>query len=97
MRVMSTFFDIKAQGQGFQFPGTFEISALGAAGMALEKTLPQALRACGVRVPEAQVSVRPSKAGKYVAVRMVFIAQERVHYEQAQAALRNHPGVKWVI
>jgi len=97
MGFMHTFSDVEIEQQGFQFPGNVEISAMGQAGMGLEHDLPHVLRQLGVAVLDEHISVRLSAAGKYVAVRMAFIAQNRAQYEAAQTALREHPGVKWLL
>jgi len=94
---MHTFSDVEIEQQGFQFPGNVEISAVGPTGIGLEHDLPQVLRQIGVELPDEHINVRLSAAGKYVAVRMRFIARTRAQYETAQAALRAHPGVKWML
>jgi len=68
---------------GFQFPGTFELSAMGTAGVELERELPRLLMAAGVQVLEEQVSWRHSSNGHYVSVRIAFRAQDRAQYEAA--------------
>ena len=82
---------------GFQFPGTFELSAMGAANIGLEHELPQLLRKCGVDVLSERVNWRHSSNGKYVSVRIAFRADDRAQYDAAHAALRNHPEVKWTL
>lgn len=83
---------------GFQFPGTFELCAMGAADAGLEVSLPEALeRDAGVEVLREAVSVRPSSAGKYASIRIQFRAASREQYDAAHAALRAHPGVKWTL
>lgn len=82
---------------GFQFPGTFELCAMGAADGGLELSLPEALERTGVEVLREAVTVRPSSAGKYASVRIAFRAQDRAQYDAAHAVLRSHPGVKWTI
>ncbi|MBB5209621.1 DUF493 family protein [Chiayiivirga flava] len=82
---------------GFQFPGTFELSAMGTAESALETELPRLLEAAGVKVRPEDVSVRKSRAGNYVSVRIAFDAADRAQYDAAHEALRSHPEVKWTI
>lgn len=82
---------------GFQFPGEFEITALGPASAGLETELPTLLRAAGVTVRQETVSTRPSSGGKYVSVKLSFHAGSREEYETAHAALREHPEVKWTL
>lgn len=82
---------------GFQFPGTFELSAMGAAGIALEQELPRLLTDAGIEVLSERVSWKHSSNGKYVSVRIAFRAQSREQYDAAHAALRDHPEVKWTL
>ncbi len=82
---------------GFQFPGVFELSAMGAASAALERELPTLLEAIGVTVRREEVTVRGSSGGRYVSVRIVFEAIDRAQYDAAHTALRGHPEVKWTV
>ena len=82
---------------GFQFPGTFELSAMGVAEAGLEDELPRLLEAAGVPVLREAVTVRPSSAGRFVSIRIAFRAENRAQYDAAHAALRAHPEVKWTI
>lgn len=82
---------------GFQFPGVFQLSAMGLAEAGLERELPALLERIGVTVRYEEVSVRASSAGRYVAVRLSFEARDRVEYDAAHQALRDHPDVKWTL
>ena len=82
---------------GFQFPGEFELSAMGASDACLDSVLPGVLEATGVSVLRERIDVRPSSAGRYVSVRIAFRAETRAQYEAAHAALRAHPDVKWTV
>ncbi|WP_411833917.1 DUF493 family protein [Pseudoxanthomonas mexicana] len=82
---------------GFQFPGTFELSAMGAADAALESQLPRLLESAGVEVLHEYVSWKHSSNGKYVSVRISFRAHSRVQYDAAHETLRQHPEVKWTL
>ena len=82
---------------GFQFPGTFELSAMGTAGIGLEAELPKLLSAAGVEVLEERIQWKHSSNGKYVSVRMSFRAESRAQYDAAHQALRGHPEVKWTL
>ena len=82
---------------GFQFPGTFELSAMGAANIGLEHELPQLLQLAGVDVLNERISWKHSTNGKYVSVRIAFKADSREQYDAAHVALRNHPEVKWTL
>jgi putative lipoic acid-binding regulatory protein len=83
--------------QGFSFPGTFELSAMGPAEAGLEHVLPELLEQAGIAVLREQVAVRASSAGRYVSVRIAFRAASREEYDAAHAALRAHPEVKWTL
>jgi putative lipoic acid-binding regulatory protein len=82
---------------GFQFPGEFELSAMGPAEAGLEAVLPRLLAEAGIDVIHEDVSWKPSSNGKYVSVRIRFRARDREEHERAHAALRGHPEVKWTL
>jgi len=82
---------------GFQFPGTFELSAMGAADKDLQAELPKLLMDAGIDVVHESVSWKHSSNGKYVSVRIAFRAENRAQYDAAHAALRTHPEVKWTL
>ncbi|MBB5875331.1 MULTISPECIES: YbeD family protein [Xanthomonas] len=82
---------------GFQFPGVFELSAMGTADTGLEAELPRLLAAAGVEVMDERISWKHSSNGKYVSVRIAFRAADRAQYDAAHQALREHPEVKWTL
>ncbi len=82
---------------GFQFPGEFELSAMGTAYKGLETELPRLLVQAGVQVLEERIQWRLSSNGRYVSVRIAFRAEDRAQYDAAHAALREHPAVKWTL
>jgi putative lipoic acid-binding regulatory protein len=82
---------------GFQFPGVFELSAMGTANTGLETELPRLLAQAGVDVLEERISWKHSSNGKYVSVRIAFRAADRAQYDAAHLALREHPEVKWTL
>ena len=84
-------------GHGFQFPGTFELSAMGAADKDLQSVLPRLLMDAGIEVLHETVNWRHSSNGRYVSVRIGFRADSREQYDAAHAALRAHPEVKWTL
>lgn len=83
--------------KGFQFPGVFEISAMGPASADLARVIPQELGAAGLLVMHETVRSRPSREGRYVSVTVAFRAESRAEYEAAHVALRAHPDVKWTL
>ena len=84
-------------GQGFQFPGAFEITAVGHAGTGLEERVPKLIGGLGLAVLDGSERVRPSSAGNFVSVSVTFTCPSREMYEAAHAALREDPAVKWTL
>lgn len=82
---------------GFQFPGVFELSAMGTADKGLEAELPRLLASAGVELLEESISWKHSSNGRYVSVRIGFRAASREQYDAAHKALRDHPEVKWTL
>ncbi|SMR01899.1 Hypothetical Protein PD5205_00579 [Xanthomonas fragariae] len=82
---------------GFQFPGTFELSAMGTAERGLETELPRLLTVTGVELLEESISWKHSSSGKYVSVKIGFRADSREQFDAAHQALRDHPEVKWTL
>jgi putative lipoic acid-binding regulatory protein len=82
---------------GFQFPGVFELSAMGAAEADLHVIVPMVLEALGLTVYRDRTTTKPSAKGNYVSVRVVFEAHSREDYDAAHGALREHPAVKWTL
>ena len=82
---------------GFQFPGVFEITAMGPASAGLEEVIPRELAAAGLTVLHETVRSRNSSAGRFVSVSISFQAQTRADYDAAHTALRAHPEVKWTL
>lgn len=91
--------DIQAQHpeQGFQFPGVFEITAMGSAAAELEKKVPALIESVGLNVLAGMVAVRPSREGNYVSVAVSFTCPSREKYDDAHAALRADPDIRWTL
>jgi len=85
------------EGQGFQFPGSFEITAMGEAGGRLRERVPEILRGLGLNVLDASLRERPSRQGNYVAVTVVFTCPSRQKYDAAHSALRADPGIRYTL
>ena len=83
--------------KGFQFPGVFEITAMGPAVAGLEAVIRRELLSAGRVVLDETIRIRESSGGRYVSVSISFHAISRVDYETAHAALRAHPDVKWTL
>ena len=82
---------------GFQFPGVFEITAMGGSTADLQTQIPRLLAEAGIQVLEETISWRESSGGKFVSVKLSFRAEDRAQDEAAHAALRGHPEVKWTL
>lgn len=82
---------------GFQFPGSFELSAMGPADAGLEAELPRLLMAAGIEVESESIRWTHSSSGKFVSVRVRFRAASREQHDLAHQVLRGHPEVKWTL
>jgi uncharacterized protein len=87
----------KQDGQGFQFPGEFEITAVGNASANLPTHVPQLLERAGLHVLHESVRHRHSGAGNFVSVTVSFHCDTREHYEAAHAALRASPDIRYTM
>ncbi len=83
--------------QGFQFPGAFEITAIGKANAGLEERVPEIIVGLGLAVMNGSERMRPSSEGHYVSVSVTFTCPSREKYQAAHAALRADPDIKWTI
>ncbi len=84
-------------GEGFVFPGEFEITAVGRAGAGLEERVPALLAATGLTVIAGSRRLRPSREGHYVAVSVSFSALSRDAYDGAHRILRADPDVRYTL
>jgi putative lipoic acid-binding regulatory protein len=87
----------KQAGQGFQFPGSFEITAMGKANAGLRERVPAILRGLDLTVLEASVRERASSQGNYVSVSVVFNCPTREKYDAAHVALRADPDIRYTL
>lgn len=83
--------------QGFQFPGVFEITAMGSAQAQLEAEIVRIIQEAGLTILAEAVRVRPSREGNYVSVTASFMCPTREKYDEVHAALRAHPDVRWTL
>ena len=84
-------------GQGFQFPGSFEITAMGNASAKLRERVVAILSGLGLTVLDASVRERPSSQGTYVSVSVIFNCPSRDKYDAAHAALRADPDIRYTL
>jgi putative lipoic acid-binding regulatory protein len=87
----------KQDGMGFEFPGEFEITAVGSASANLPTHVPQLLERAGLHVLHESVRHRHSGAGNFVSVTVSFRCDTREHYEAAHAALRASPDIRYTL
>ena len=89
--------DIEPQNpdQGFQFPGAFEITALGRADADLEVRVTQVIEALGLSVIAGSLRSRPSREGHYVSVAVTFTCPDRASYERVHEMLRANEAIRW--
>jgi putative lipoic acid-binding regulatory protein len=87
----------KQEGKGFQFPGEFEITAVGHASANLPTHVPQLLQGAGLRVLHETVRHRHSGAGNFVSVTVSFHCDNREQYETAHAVLRDDPNIRYTL
>ena len=85
------------EGRGFQFPGEFEVSAMGAADAELAALMRPALQEAGLNCIAGVERVRASSRGSYVSVTLAFRAERREDYDTAHRVLRALPEVKWTL
>ena len=91
------FSQAQAAGKGFQFPGEFEITAVGSASADLPVQVPQLLEQAGLQVVHESVRHRHSGAGNFVSVTVSFHCADRAQYEAAHVALRAHPDIRYTL
>jgi putative lipoic acid-binding regulatory protein len=91
------FTQAKQDGMGFQFPGDFEITAVGKTSANLPSHVPQLLDRAGLRVLHETVRHKQSAAGNFVSVTISIHCETREQYEAAHAALRASPDVKYTL
>lgn len=84
-------------GRGFEFPGAFEVTAVGKAHAGLEERIAQIVAAQGVTVLDGSLRTRPSAEGNYVSVSVTFTCPSREKFEAVHAALRADSAVRWTL
>ena len=85
------------EGEAYEFPGAFELSAMGAADAGIADAIAGLVESAGAQVLAGSISSHPSSNGNYVAVRVSFLAANREQLDAVHNAVREHPGVKWLI
>ncbi|WP_313912590.1 DUF493 family protein [Tahibacter sp.] len=83
--------------QGFQFPGVFEITALGNSAVDLAARVPALLAGIGLNVLDGSLRTRPSREGNYLSVTVSFTCPDRERYDAAHEVLRADPDVRWTL
>jgi len=83
--------------RGFVFPGTLEITVMGAADVGLDAKMVHILESLGLLWHPESLRSKPSAQGNYIAVTVGFHADSREQYDTAHEALRALPEVKWTL
>jgi putative lipoic acid-binding regulatory protein len=83
--------------QGFQFPGVFEITALGNSAVDLTVRVPALLEGIGLNVLDGSLRTRPSREGNYLSVTVSFTCPDRERYDAAHEVLRADPDIRWTL
>ena len=91
------FTQAKKDGKGFQFPGEFEITAMGNAGADLPVHVPRLLEGAGLHVLHETVRYKQSANGNYVSVTVSFRAQNREEYDAAHVVLRADADIRYTL
>ncbi|WP_266170569.1 YbeD family protein [Dyella subtropica] len=85
------------EGQGFQFPGEFEITAMGNASADLPARVPQILEGIGLHVLHETVKHRQSREGNFLSVTVSFHCDNREQYDLAHSTLRADPDIRFTL
>ena len=83
--------------RGFVFPGTLEISAMGAVEAGIGALMIHTLESMEITWYPDTLRSKPSTGGNYVSVTVAFHAETREQYDAAHEALRALPEVKWTL
>lgn len=85
--------------RGFQFPGDFEVTAVGSASEEadLKARVPRLLEDAGLTVLHETVRHRASSGGAYISVSVTFHCETRADYERGHGALRADPHVRYTL
>ncbi|WP_243049878.1 DUF493 family protein [Dyella sp. RRB7] len=85
------------EGQGFQFPGEFEITAMGNASADLKARVPLILEGIGLHVLHETVKHRHSREGNFLSVTVSFRCDNREQYDLAHVTLRADPDIRYTL
>ncbi|MGN6091696.1 DUF493 family protein [Luteibacter jiangsuensis] len=91
------FSQAQKEGKGFQFPGEFEITAIGNANAGLDKQVPALLLGIGVEVLHETLSTKLTPAGNYQSVTVTFVAVTREKYLEAHSTLRADENIRFTM
>ena len=89
--------EAQQEGQGFQFPGEFEITAMGNANADLKTRVPQILEGIGLHVLHETVKHRHSREGNFLSVTVSFRCDTREQYDLAHSTLRADPDIRYTL
>jgi len=83
--------------QGFQFPGVFEITAVGNSSPELPARVAALVGSLGLSVLDGSLRSRPSREGNYLSVTLSFTCPDREKYDAAHEVLRADPDIRWTL
>lgn len=83
--------------KGFQFPGVFEMTAMGNASAELTVHVPELLTRLGLQVLHESVRHKQSREANFVSVTVSFHCDTREQYDAAHKALRADPNIRFTL
>lgn len=91
--------DIQPQSpdQGFQFPGAFEVTAVGRADANLPQRIPEIIQGLGLNVIAGSLRTRPSREGHWISVSVTFTCPDRATHKKVHEHLRAEEAIRWIL
>jgi len=83
--------------EGFQFPGPFELTVMGAAEVDLAALVAVEMQVLGIQSEACDAREKRSSGGRFRSLTAAFTCTSREQLEELHAALRAHPAVKWTL
>ena len=82
---------------GFVFPCSFPIKAMGPADCGLESAVLEIISRHAPASINPDVSIRPSRGGKWISITVTFDAESRVQLDSIYQELTAHELVLWAL
>ena len=83
--------------EGFQFPGPFEMTVMGAAELDLAALVAAEMQVLGIRSEACDAREKHSSGGRFRSLTVAFNCVSREQLEALHTAVRAHPAVKWTL